>query len=153
MHAQFTLLNIQGLMTKYTNKLQSRELKYILSKNDFVLLTETWASEIADISVEGFHLIQLNRVEKKQNTKRNSGGLALYIRCSIYKYCSLLETNSDDIIWVKIDGKLFNLSYDLYMYLCYIIPAGSSREALVELDVLDRISNFIIKIANETNDC
>ena len=153
MRAQFTLLNIQGLMTKYTNKLQSRELKNILSKNDFVLLTETWASEIADISVEGFHLIQLNRVEKKQNTKRNSGGLALYIRCSIYKYCSLLETNSDDIIWVKIDGKLFNLSYDLYMCLCYIIPAGSSREALVELDVLDRISNFIIKIANETNDC
>ena len=73
MRAQFILLNIQGLMTKYTNKLQSRELKNILSKNDFVLLTETWASEIADISVEGFHLIQLNRVEKKQNTKRNSG--------------------------------------------------------------------------------
>ena len=30
---------------------------------------------------------------------------------------------------------------------------SSSRAALVEMDVLDRISNYIIKIANDTNDC
>ena len=30
---------------------------------------------------------------------------------------------------------------------------SSSRAALVEMDVLDRIFNYIIKIANDTNDC
>ena len=42
---------------------------------------------------------------------------------------------------------MLNLSHELY--LCYIIPSSSSREALVEVDVLDRITNFILKIAND----
>lgn len=39
--------------------------------------------------------------------------------------------------------------------LCYIVPLDSSREALIETSVLDRISDFIIQISNETtcNDC
>ena len=82
--------------------------------------------------------------------KRNSGGIAMYIRQSFYQYCTLIEKDSDDIIWIRIKGRLLNLSHDLYLCLCYIIPSSSSREALVEMDVLDRITNFILKIANET---
>ena len=66
MQARFTLLNIQGLVTKFTNKLHSQELQAVFSHNDFVLLVETWAGEFTDISVPGFNLIQLNRVEKKR---------------------------------------------------------------------------------------
>ena len=62
MQARFTLLNIQGLVTKFTNKLHSQELQTVFSHNDFVLLVETWAGEFTDISVPGFNLIQLNRV-------------------------------------------------------------------------------------------
>lgn len=63
----------------------------------------------------------------------------------------ILKQDRDDIIWLKVDGNVFSLQYDLYVCLCYIIPSGSSREALVETAVLDRISDFIAKIANETN--
>ena len=153
MQARFTLLNIQGLVTKFTNKLHSQELQAVFSHNDFVLLVETWAGEFTDISVPGFNLIQLNRVEKKRTAKRDSGGIALYIRQSFYRYCTLFAKDSDDIIWIKIKGQLFNLPHDLYLCLCYIIPVSSSRAALVEMDVFDRISNYIIKIANDTNDC
>lgn len=139
-------------MTKFTNKLHSQELQNIFSCSDFVFLTETWSDSLLDLSVPGFTLIQLNRVEKKQNTKRNSGGIAIYIRESFKKYCFLLEKDSDDIIWIRIDRHLFNLTYDLYACLCYIVPSASSREALIEMDVLDRITNYIIKIANDTND-
>ena len=66
------------------------------------------AGEFEDLSVPGFHLIQLNRTEIKTNTKRNSGGIALYIKQTLYTYCTLLETQSDDIIWIKINGHLFN---------------------------------------------
>lgn len=143
MHAHFTLLNTQGLITKYTNKLLSYEFQSIFQKSDFILLTETWACEITDLSVKDFSLFQLNRLDKKQNTKRNSGGLALYVRDSFNKYCELVEKDCDDVIWLKVDKNLFNLAYDIYICLCYIIPSGSSREALVEVDVLERISNFI----------
>ena len=91
MRIRFSLLNAQGLVTKFTNKLHSHELRLIFSQSDFILLTETWASDIANLSVDGFILIQLNRVEKKHTTKRNSGGIAMYIRQSFYQYCTLIE--------------------------------------------------------------
>ena len=72
MQARFTLLNIQGLVTKFTNKLHSQELQTVFSHNDFVLLVETWAGEFTDISVPGFNLIQLNRVEN-QSTESTDG--------------------------------------------------------------------------------
>ena len=130
----------------------SPELRSIFQNNDFVLMTETWADEFSDLSVDGFKLISLNRTERKQSAKRNSGGIALYIRDSFYEYCTLLERSGDDIICIKIDKQILNLPNDLYVFLCYIIPSGSSREVFVDLDVLDRLSNFIIKIANETNE-
>lgn len=139
-------------MTKYTNKLHSQELQEIFKRSDFVLLTETWADSFSDLSVPEFVLFQLNRTEKKINTKRNSGGIAFYIRESYKKFCTLLQKDSDDIIWLKIDGQLLNLTYDLYLCLCYIVPSSSSREGLVEVEVLDRITNFIFKIVNDTND-
>lgn len=49
-------------------------------------------------------------------------------------------------------GSLFDLSYDVFLCLCYIVPSDSSREAFIETSVLDRISNFIIQLSNETND-
>ena len=152
MHVRFTLLNAQGLVTKYTNILLSKEFQNIFDNNDFILLTETWGCEEADLSFNGFHVLQLNRVENKFNTRRNSGGIALYVRENFYKYCQLVEKSSDDILWLKIDRSLFHLSHDLYICLCYILPSGSSREALVEIEVLDRISEFILKLSNETSD-
>lgn len=70
MQANFTLMNIQGLLTKYTNKLLTPELQSVFSANDFILLTETWADEQSDISVKGFNVIQLNRVEKKSEIQK-----------------------------------------------------------------------------------
>lgn len=140
-------------MTKHTNKLQSQELISIFDNNDFILLTEVWSNELCDISFDGFTVFQLNRTDKKNSAKRDSGGIAFYIKNHLTKYCKLLKMESDDIIWVKIDRSLFGFEFDLYMCLCYIIPSGSSREALTEISVLDRISDFIVQIANDTNNC
>ena len=131
----------------------SDEFIEIFQNNDFVLLTETWLNELCDVSVQGYHLYQLNREDKKHNTKRDSGGIALYIRNELCHYCELVKKDSDDIIWLKINKSLLNLADDLYLCLCYIIPAGSTREGLTENNVLDRISDFIVQLANETNNC
>ena len=149
----FSLLNTQGLVTKFTNKLQSSELIDLFQNNDLILFTETWSNDLYDVAVDGFTLFQLNRTNRKRNAKRDSGGIALYVKNDINQYCTLLTTDSDDIIWVKIDRSLFNLSCDLYLCLCYIIPTGSSREALTEICVLDRISDFITNIADTTDNC
>ena len=141
------------LRFKSTNKLLSAEIRFIFSQSDFVLLTETWANDLSDLSVDDFILIQLKRAKKRCNTKRCSGGIALYIRQSFYQNCTIIEKDSDDIIWIKIKDNMLNLNHDLFLCLCCIIPANSSRDGLVEMNVLDRISNYILKIANDTNDC
>ena len=117
----------------------------------FILFTEVWSNDRCDLCFNGFSLFQLNRVDKKHTAKRNSGGIALYVKTKYRKHCELLKTDSDDIIWLKLDRTPHNLSYDLYLCLCYIIPVGSSREASTEISLLDRISEYIVKIANDTD--
>ena len=75
MNLRFALLNVQGLVTKRTNKLQTQELRDIFNSNDIVLLTETWTDNSSEVAVSNFEAFILNRVEKKQKSKRNSGGV------------------------------------------------------------------------------
>ena len=144
-------MNIQGLITKSNNKLQSFEFLDILCKSDLIFLTETWSCALTDIAVNGFHDVRLDRLVKHKSAKRNSGGIAVYIKDWLFKDTTVLKCESDDILWLKINGQVFNMVNDLYLCLCYILPQGSSRQPLIEIPVLDRISDFILEIANETN--
>ena len=91
-----SLFNVQGFVTKYTNKLQSEELVKIFQSNDIILLTEIWTNDLCEISVDGFSVFQLN--SKKHNAKRYSGGIALYIKNSLMRLCELLKKENDDVI-------------------------------------------------------
>ena len=124
-----------------------------MHKNDLILLTETWTCKLSDIAVNGFHEVRLDRLVKNKSAKRNSGGIAIYIKDWLFKHTKVIKCESDDIIWLKIKGQIFNFVHDVYLCLCYIIPYGSSREPLVEVSVLDRISDFILQIVNENNNC
>ena len=66
MNLRFALLNVQGLVTKRTNKLQTQELMDIFNSNDIVLLTETWTDNSSEVAVSNFEAFILNRVEKKK---------------------------------------------------------------------------------------
>lgn len=131
-----SLLNVQGLVTKRTNKLQTVEFQNIFPSSDVVLLTETWTNQYSDIEVNNFEAYVLNRKEIKQNSKRNSGGLILYIRNTYVSNDTLVYTSIDDIIWVKIDKFLLSLSSDLYIALCYVTPDDSIRQSMLETNVL-----------------
>ena len=55
----FSLLHVQGLLTKYTNKLQSDELIKIFQNNDIILVTEVWTNDLCDVSVDEFSVFSL----------------------------------------------------------------------------------------------
>lgn len=69
MPLRVSLLNVQGLVTKRTNKLQTDEFQNIFSSSDVVLLTETWTNQYSNIDVNGFEAYVLNRKEIKKTSK------------------------------------------------------------------------------------
>ena len=129
-----------------------QELTTIFEANDLIMLTETWTDENSDLSFAGFKVFWLSRLDKKRKSKRSSGGIAIYIRDTFYKANMLYKQDGDDILWLRFEGSTFNLQHDVYMCLCYIVPADSSREYFIQINVIDRISDHILQIANETNE-
>ena len=109
-----TLLNCQGLVTKRTNKIKTVEFQSIFQSNDVVLLTETWTDQYSDVSVDSFETFVLHRQEKKHGSKRNSGGIILYIRDKYVSKDMLIFTSQDDILWVKISKSALCSNSDLY---------------------------------------
>ena len=142
---------MQGLKTRRIDKFQSDELKNIFSNNDLVLLTETWADEYSDLCINGYTHFQLNRSEYKRNTKRASGGVVIYVKNSLAFGSSdlMLHKDSDDILWLRIEGAKLNLDGDLFICLCYNLPSDSSRQSLIDEDMFDRVCNYVTFIKNE----
>ena len=64
-HIMFALINIQGLITKRNNKLQSDELKNVFNTDDIICFTETWGADYFNFAYEGFTHFDLNRTENK----------------------------------------------------------------------------------------
>ncbi|MCG8034648.1 MAG: endonuclease/exonuclease/phosphatase family protein, partial [Candidatus Thiodiazotropha taylori] len=147
---QCALLNCQGLVTKRTNKLKSAEFQNIFESNDVVLLTETWTDQFSDLAVDNFEVFVLHRQEKKSGSKRNSGGIVLYLRNNLVSDDTLIYTSHDDILWVKISKSVLCLDNDLYICLCYVIPDESSRQALIETNIFDRLTESLIFIENKS---
>ena len=60
------------------------------------------------MSVPGFQVFYLSRTGRKLTSKRNSGGIAIYVRDKLYSPNMLIKCDSDDVLWVKFDGNLFD---------------------------------------------
>ena len=65
------------------------------------MFNETWTSESSDLAVENFDFIALHRTQRKISTKRDSGGIVMYIKSSVYDSDMLVKKDWDDIIWLK----------------------------------------------------
>ena len=149
MSLRCSLLNCQGLISRRTNKLQTEEFRSIFSSSDIVLLTETWTDRFSEISVSNFEPYILNRETVKNNCKRNTGGLIIYIRDKYVSKETLVYKSEDDIIWVKLNKSVISLNEDLYICLCYVTPDDSSRQTLVESNIFDRLLESVLYVENK----
>ena len=111
----------------------------VFQNNDVVLFTETWTNSFSEMNVDGFDNYILNRTLKHPNSKRDSGGLVIFISNKLKDRVSLVKKVSDCIIWLKFDASLFDLNDDVFMGLCYNTPEGSSREVYDDKSIFDMI--------------
>lgn len=54
MELRFSLLNINGLVTKRNNKLNSEEIRSVFESSDVVLFTETWGHSYCNFEYPNF---------------------------------------------------------------------------------------------------
>lgn len=118
--------------------------------HDIVLLTETWTNEFSEIYVNEFEAFALHRKENKRKSKRNSGGIILYIRDKFVSADTLVCTSHDDFLWIKISKTVLAMDSDLYVCLCYVTPDDSSRQSLNETNIFDRLLESVVSIDSKS---
>ena len=146
------MLNIQGLITKKFNKLQSDYLRRVFKENDVVCFTEVWGDPSQVFDYDGFTFYELHRVEKKATTTRNSGGVIIYVRNSFVSSDTLFLKCSESHVWLKLNKTMLGFENDVYLCLCYIPPSNSSRQGLIDTCVYDEILQNIVHIKHITAD-
>ena len=83
-----------------------------INKHDIFGMVETHADSNSDLQIHDFRYYGKQR--ENSRGKRNSGGIAVYIRKTIIGGTSFLTTRSKNILWIKLDKSFFELDKDLY---------------------------------------
>ena len=62
---------------------------------------------------------------------------------------TLVFTSHDDILWVVISSSVLSLNNDLNICLCYVVPDESSRQAIIETNIFDRVLQSVVYIESK----
>ena len=108
-------------------------------------MCETWTNENSDISFSDYCNYAFHR-KRKRRAKRDSGGIILYFKSHLVKGVKLLSNVGDNIIWISLDKNVFGLDKTLIIAFCYVVPQGSSRNDIIEVNVFDELVDTIIQI-------
>ena len=98
------------------------EFSETLSKYDLLCVTETKLDQTDVISVEGYTFFSQHR---RQNYIRKSGGIGLFCKQHLTSNISIIDTETDYILWARLDKTLFNISEDLILGILNIPPSQS----------------------------
>ena len=136
--------NINGLSQ---DKLNDALLGSFLKQFDIILLSETWASTHDAFSLDGYVYHNYPRKSKHLKSKRESGGLGIFIHHGIQEGI-LKWSHTDDIIaWIILKKSFFGLENDIYLANIYIVPEGSTY---LKHDEFNLLYQQILKVPDES---
>lgn len=94
-------------------------------RNDFIILTETWAK--TQFSLPNFEIISATS-KKYKSTKhgRSSGGVVIGFKATLKQGLKPISFNPY-CIWCKLDKTFFNLEQDIFLRAIYIPPPPPKR--------------------------
>ena len=76
------------------------EFTVMIQKYDLFFVTETKLDSMDIISIDGY---TFRSKPRKQKFIRKSGGLGVFFKNNLDKYIEIINTESDYILWVKLD--------------------------------------------------
>ncbi|MCG8113215.1 MAG: reverse transcriptase domain-containing protein [Candidatus Thiodiazotropha taylori] len=123
-------LNVCGLK----RRLLYPEFCEIINDYDIFCVCETKLDRYDVIELNGYKFISQCR---KQKYIRKSGGLGVFVRNNLSNYVSLIESDSDYIMWLKISKVAFKTDEDIYVGVVYIPPNDSRFNTADEINLLN----------------
>ena len=103
------------------------------------MLCETWTSKFSIIDKPGFEGFALHREKQSKRSRRNSGGLIVYVKTALSNGVTLLKQGPSELVWLKISKDYFGIPNDIMLCLCYVVPSNATGQRLVEYDIFDQI--------------
>ena len=127
--------NLEGILSKvHGNKLEDSEFLNTIYDEDVIALTETHTSEevweSGLLRIPGY-VIKRKVRPRSRKAKSYSGGIAVAIKEELINNIQVLNSSSENILWVRF--KLKNGSKDFLLGIVYISPIDStySKNVLV----------------------
>ena len=133
-------------------KMHHKDFINVLETNDLVCVTETWLNKreselICQEFRKNFKVFYSCR-RRDKNAKSDSGGLLIFINNKLSEHVEIAQNNDEDILWLKVNNKLFPDNNDMYVCCAYISPKSSCRYTPDDTCKLDILDNDVLKYKN-----
>ena len=135
---KFATLNVCGLKcrSKYP------DFTEYFTDYEFLCFVETKLDSTDIVSFPGFECISQPR---KELSFRRSGGVALFVKTTISRFCKHIPSESDYIMWVQIDKHLINTDENLTLVIVYVPP---TQLRFYNDDELSKLENEIVSVCS-----
>ena len=128
-------LNVCGVK----HRLNYPDFCKLVQNYDIFCVNETKIDKYDTIHLDGYTFISQCR---KQKFFRKSGGIGVFVKNHLSPYVSLIESDSDYILWVKLNKKFNQIDQDIIFGAVYLPPSDS------RFNTPDELENFEIEITN-----
>ena len=130
--------NIHGYKSKIIgNKLLDPDFLSEMRNSDIIGLSETHTCDdtVDHLNIPGF--IQLKYKNRKKGANNvTPGGISVFARQNLSEFLQPVETQNEDIIWIKIKKEKLNLPNDIYLGSLYISPHKGKQTESVKIKTL-----------------
>ncbi len=114
-----------------------------------IFISETWQNSTLDFHIDGFESYCVPRTESLNKTsKRGHGGICLFYSTLVSDGVTIVDTDVNGIIWVKLCKQFFNLDDDIYICFAYVPPQNSVYFALHPIGFYESIEAGVRKYSD-----
>ena len=106
----------------------------MINDYDLFCVTETKLDSHDIVTLQGYTFISQPR---RQNVLRRSGGIGFFVKDSIAHHISVIDSESDYILWIKLSKSFCNTEDDLIFGIVYLPPTDSRFNNPEELDLFE----------------
>jgi exonuclease III len=132
--------NVQGLLQ---DKHQEEDIVEFVERFDCTILIESWLNACISFN----NVYTYCKLAQKSRRGRSMAGFIITIKHSVREGITILQTNSNYLVWLKFKKSFFNLDKDMYIGAVYIPPVKSSttRTSSFELDLWDQLEEDLLE--------